>query len=213
MHEQPLRSMDYLNDSLIVLFSDHGEALGEFGYFGHHVYLNHFATDVPLIVHAPGVKPARVSQLALLSDISATVLAWLNLPNDARDARDLLTLRDDHAERYGVSEAFPVRGRTLYDVARSPIRSTAELSERLERLRTAAIDYQPKVSLVSTRYRLIVNRVTGTEELYDRVKDPSERDDLSTGKLKVHKRMREALADIMRERSERIYCRVKSAAR
>jgi arylsulfatase A-like enzyme len=204
-----LERLDYLSDSLIIVFSDHGEALGEFGYFGHHVYLNHFATDVPLIVHAPGVKPARVSQLALLSDISATVLAWLNLPNDARDARDLLSLHSDHTERYGVSEAFPVRGRTLYDVARSPIRSTSELSERLERLRTAAIDYQPKVSLVSSHYRLIVNRVTGTEELYDRVKDRQERDDLATRKLKVHKRMRTALADIMRERSERIYCRVK----
>jgi arylsulfatase A-like enzyme len=204
-----LERHNYLHDSLIIIFSDHGEALGEFGYFGHHVYLNNFATDIPLIVHAPGVAPARVQQLALLSDIAPTVLSWLSLPNDAQDARDLLSLLDDHSERFGVSEAFPVRGRALYDVARSPIRSPAELNERIEQLRTAAIDYQPKVSLVSRRHRLIVNRVTGAEEFYDRVKDPSEYNDLSPQQLGAHKRMRNALKTIMEERSERIYCRVR----
>ncbi|HET8932284.1 MAG TPA: sulfatase-like hydrolase/transferase [Polyangiales bacterium] len=206
-----LERLDYLKDSLIIIFSDHGEALGEFGYFGHHVYLNQFATDVPLIVHAPDVAPGNVQQLALLSDIAPTVLTWLGLPNDAHEARDLLSLRDDHAERFGVSEAFPVRGRALYEVARSPIHTPTELSERIEQLRTAAIDYQPKVSLVSDRYRLIVNRVTGGEEFYDRVEDPTEKNDLAPQQLKIHKRMRKALRTIMQKRSERIYCRVQNA--
>ena len=206
-----LDRLNYLNDSLIIIFSDHGEALGEFGYFGHHVYLNNFATDIPLIVHAPGVAPARVQQLAMLSDIAPTVLSWLSLPSDAEDARDLLSSIDDDSERFGVSEAFPVRGRALYEVARSPIHNPAELTERIEQLRTAAIDYQPKVSLVSERHRLIVNRVTGAEEFYDRVKDPTEQTDLSAQKLPAHKRMRKALKTIMEERSERIYCRVQSA--
>jgi choline-sulfatase len=204
-----LERLNYLNDSLIIIFSDHGEALGEFGYFGHHVYLNQFATDVPLIVHAPGVAPAQVQQLALLSDIAPTVLSWLGLPSDAHEARDLLSLVKDRSERFGVAEAFPVRGRALYDVARAPIHTPAQLSERVEQLRTAAIDYQPKVSLVSARHRLIVNRVTGAEEFYDRAKDPAERNDLAPQKPKAYKHMRKALQDIMRERSERIYCRVR----
>jgi arylsulfatase A-like enzyme len=207
-----LERLDYLKDSLIIIFSDHGEALGEFGYFGHHVYLNQFATDVPLIVHAPDVAPGNVNQLALLSDIAPTVLNWVGLPSSAYDARDLLSLRDDHSERFGVSEAFPVRGRALYEVARSPIHTPAELNKRIEQLRTAAIDYQPKVSLVSDRYRLIVNRVTGNEEFYDRVKDPTEKDDLAPQKLKIHKRMRRALKTTMEQRSERIYCRVQNAS-
>ena len=206
-----LERLNYLSDSLIIIFSDHGEALGEFGYFGHHVYLNSFATDIPLIVHAPGIEPAREEQLALLSDIAPTVLSWLSLPSDAEDARDLLSLLGDSSERFGVSEAFPVRGRALYEVARSPIHSPAELGERIEQLRTAASDYQPKVSLVSGRHRLIVNRVTGAEEFYDRVSDPAEENDLSAQTLRAHKRMREALRTIMEQRSERIYCRVKNA--
>jgi hypothetical protein len=152
-----------------------------------------------------------VQQLALLSDIAPTVLSWLSLPSDAEDARDLLTLIEDSSERFGLSEAFPVRGRALYEVARSPIHSPAELSDRIERLRTAAIDYQPKVALVSRRHRLIVNRMTGAEEFYDRQNDPAERNDLSSQQLRAHKRMRKALKDMMEERSERIYCRVRNA--
>jgi hypothetical protein len=67
------------------------------------------------------------------------------------------------------------------------------------------------VSLVSTHHRLIVNRVTGAEEFYDRDQDPTERNDLAPQQLRVHKRMRKALKSIMKQRSERIYCRVRNA--
>ena len=209
---QELDRLGYLSDSLVIVFSDHGEALGEFGYFGHHVYLNQFATDIPLLVHAPGVSPRRSEQLALLSDITPTVLQWLGLPAPAGDAHSLLALPSPTEERFGMSEAFPVRGRALYDVARKPIRSTAELAERMQLIRTAAIDYQPKVALVSSRYRLIVNRVTGAEEFYDRAADPQEKRDLSADSLPAHTRMRDALSALMERLSERIYCRVQAAA-
>jgi arylsulfatase A-like enzyme len=207
-----LERLGYLSDSLVILFSDHGEALGEFGYFGHHVYLNQFATDIPLLVHAPGLPPRRSAQLAVLSDITPTVLEWLGLPLPAGDAQSLFSLPGPETERFGMSEAFPVRGRALYDVARSPIRSTAELAERMQLIRTAAIDYQPKVALVSSRYRLIVNRVTGAEEFYDRAADPHEKHDLSADGLPAHAHMRSELGALMQRLSERIYCRVQAAA-
>jgi arylsulfatase A-like enzyme len=200
-----------LRDSLVILFSDHGEALGEFGYFGHHVYLNQFATDVPLIVHTPDGPARRSPALALLSDIAPTVLDWLGQPNDSAEAQSLLTLPEAAPERFGVSEAFPVRGRTLYDVAGAPLENTEALRERLLRLRSAAIDYQPKVALVSARHRLIVNRVTGAEEFYDRAEDPQERNDRAAENLPEYQRMRAALERIMRERSERIFCRVQAS--
>ena len=129
------------------------------------------------------------------------------------DARDLLALAADGGERYAMSEAFPVRGRALYDVARMPITSPTALLERMRLLRTAAIDYQPKVSLVSAQYRLIVNRVTGAEEFYDRVRDPGERNDLAPDNLPEYARMRSALATQMRALSERIYCGVQRTSR
>jgi arylsulfatase A-like enzyme len=207
-----LDRLGYLRDSLVIVFSDHGEALGELGYFGHHVYLNQFATDIPLLVHAPGVPARRSQRLVLLSDLAPTVLEWLGLKAPAGDARSLFALEPDGSpERYGMSEAFPVRGKALYDVAREPISSIATLTERMRLIRTAAIDYQPKVSLVSAQYRLIVNRVTGAEEFYDRVRDPTEEHDLSQDGVLAQGEMRQALSKLERRLSERIYCRVLAA--
>jgi arylsulfatase A-like enzyme len=118
------------------------------------------------------------------------------------------TAQDD---RYVLSEAFPIRGPALYDVARVAISNPQSLAERMQLIRTAAIDYQPKVSLVSTRYRLIVNRETGAEEFYDRVNDPAEEHDLSQDALPAAHAMREALRQKQHQLSERIYCRVAQA--
>jgi arylsulfatase A-like enzyme len=204
-----LRALDrlgYLRDSLLIVFSDHGEALGELDYYGHHVYLNDFATDVPLIVHAPGLTAQHSERQVLLSDIAPSVLEWMGAPLPSGDARSLFATAQD--DRYVLSEAFPIRGPALYDVARVAISNPQSLAERMQLIRTAAIDYQPKVSLVSARYRLIVNRETGAEEFYDRIHDPAEEHDLSQDDLPAAHDMREALRQRQRQLSERIYCRV-----
>jgi arylsulfatase A-like enzyme len=207
---QTLQTMGFLRDSLVIVFSDHGEALGELDYFGHHVYLNHFATDIPLLVHAPGLAAGRSQRQVILSDIAPTVLQWVGLPAPPGDAHSLFA-QDSGKERYVMSEAFPVRGRALYEVARAPIRNVDALAERMRLLRTAAIDYQPKVALVSPQHRLIVNRVTGAEEFYDRGSDPNEERELSQDGVAEHARMRSALRELERRLSERIYCRVLEA--
>jgi arylsulfatase A-like enzyme len=204
---EELDKLGYLEDSLVIVFSDHGEALGELDYFGHHVYLNQFATDVPLLVYAPGQAPRRSERLVLLSDIAPTVLDWVGVKSAPGDARSLFE-NVDATERYGMSEAFPIRGRALYDLARLPIHDAATLAQRMQLIRTAAIDYQPKVALVSARYRLIVNRVSGAEEFYDRVRDPTEEKDLSQDGLSALQDMREALRGRLERLSQRIYCRV-----
>jgi len=201
-----LETLGYMKDTLLIVFSDHGEALGELGYFGHHVYLNQFATDVPLLVRAPGLAPRVSQRLVLLSDIAPTVLEWIGSAATSGDARSLFA--ESVTERYGLSEAFPLRGRALYEVARLPIMNAEQLARRMQLIRTAAIDYQPKVALVSAHYRLIVNRETGAEEFYDRVRDPDEEHELSQDGLPVQHAMREALRELQLELSERIYCRV-----
>ena len=204
---QELERLGYLRDSLVIVFSDHGEALGELDYFGHHVYLNQFATDVPLLLYAPGLAPQRSERLVVLSDIAPTVLDWVSVASAPGDARSLFE-NADATERYGISEAFPIRGRALYDLARVPIRDASALTDRMQLIRTAAIDYQPKVALVSARYRLIVNRMNGAEEFYDRVLDPTEEKDLSQDGPRELLDMREALRWRLMRLSQRIYCRV-----
>ncbi len=205
-----LKSLGYYDDSLIAVFGDHGEAIGELGYYGHHVYLNHFIGDIPLMIRAPGLTPGTSQQLASLTDLAPTLLEWTGTtaPALASDARSLFELARSTDDRYGLSEAFPVRGRLLYELVREPITSEAGLRDRWSLVRSGSADYQPKVALVGSRYRLIVNRVTGDEEFYDRVNDPAERDDLSDRELPEHRRMRRELATVVRRMSERIHCRV-----
>lgn len=205
-----LEKQGYFEDSLIVIFGDHGEALGELGYYGHHVYLNQFIGDVPLIVHAPGLAAGTSDQLATLIDIAPTVLEWTGAEEVALDgeARSLFELAQSRTERYGLSEAFPVRGRLLYDIVRQPILDRSALLERLSLVQSGSADYQPKVALVSSRERLIVNRVTGDQEFYDRVADPREAVDLSQEGLPAHARMRTALGRAMQRMATRIACRI-----
>ncbi len=205
-----LRSSSYWASSLVIVFADHGEALGERGHHGHHVYLNRWLTDIPLLVHAPGIAAGSSEALASIADISPTVLQWAGVPAPATDARSLLPRPAAVAEpeRYAVSEAFPVRGNALFDLAREPIGTLEELVKRITLVQQGTQDYLPKVSVVSARYRLIVNQVTGNEELYDRVNDPDELHDLADAGRPVQARLRAALASWSRTQSSRIYCRV-----
>ncbi len=161
----------WLDDSLIILMSDHGEALGERGYVGHHVYLDAWLTDVPLIVHYPGVEAGTVIEPVALTDLTATIHHFLDLPAP-QGVSSLSWIGEERHERI-VSEAFPARGSRLFSLVNKKDRSVAALMARAEMVQSSAnASYEPKVSLVEGRYRLIVGRKTGVVELYDRIDDP-----------------------------------------
>lgn len=76
-----LRERKLFDESLIVFVSDHGEALGERGAFGHAQSLYAEELDVPLVVKLPGqTRGERVSRLAQHVDLLPTVLAAAGLP-------------------------------------------------------------------------------------------------------------------------------------
>ncbi len=70
------------DDTLLVFFSDHGESLGEHGYWGHGKNAHWPNLRVPLILSGPNVpKGRRVSTPVSLVDLSPTLLDLLGLPN------------------------------------------------------------------------------------------------------------------------------------
>ena len=104
-----LRTDGWTEDSLVVFFSDHGEALGEQGYWGHHVYLNGWMTDVPLVVWHEDLPPARPRVGVSLADVAPTVLHFLGLPSPPDiTAQSLFTLDSEMENRPTFSEAFPL---------------------------------------------------------------------------------------------------------
>ncbi|QDU84324.1 Arylsulfatase [Planctomycetes bacterium Pla163] len=72
-----------LDNTLVVVFSDHGEAFYEHGAFGHHEGLYRELTHVPLIVAGPGLEPAVVDEPVGLVGLSATLLELLDVDSTA----------------------------------------------------------------------------------------------------------------------------------
>ena len=91
---QELRRLDLYDRSLVVLFSDHGEALGDHGGQTHGVFLYREALQVPLLVKLPGSENGgrRVSSPARLVDVFPTVLDVAGAAVPPNDGLDLLEL-------------------------------------------------------------------------------------------------------------------------
>lgn len=67
-----------LLDTTVVLFvSDHGEALGQNGFWVHSVFLWDQLIQVPLIVHAPGVGARRIDSRVSLVDVAPTLARYM----------------------------------------------------------------------------------------------------------------------------------------
>ncbi len=64
----------------VVLFSDHGQGLGEHGVMTHTQYVYHSLIHVPLAVHIPGVEPVCVAQNVSLLDLAPTALELAGVP-------------------------------------------------------------------------------------------------------------------------------------
>ena len=157
-----LESRGQLDNTLIVITSDHGELHGEHAAFGHGSHLYRQVVDVPLLVVGPGNVPhARtVAQAVSLRDLPSTVV-------------DLV----------GLSQGQPFPGRSLgrcWNAA--PAQSSPDdaflVAETADELSRAPADSTRVRSLLHAGKVYIRNK-DGTEELYDHATDPAESRDLS----------------------------------
>jgi arylsulfatase A-like enzyme len=98
-----LRKAGLLDATLLVITSDHGEGLGERGYFQHGPRVDEAVMRVPMIMRFPrqashGHAGQRVAQLVRTIDIFPTILATLGIPvPDEVQGRSLLPAIDGGA--------------------------------------------------------------------------------------------------------------------
>jgi arylsulfatase A-like enzyme len=78
-----LRENGRLDDTIVFIIADHGEAFMEHGAVDHSNKPYNNNTLVPLIVHAPGAAPARFSEPCGLIDVGPTALAFAGIPSPA----------------------------------------------------------------------------------------------------------------------------------
>lgn len=105
------------DNTIVVVWGDHGYNLREHGLWCKHCNFN-TAMQVPLIIKAPGVAPARISGIAELVDLYPTLCALTGLrpPADQLDGQDLGPLmRDPSLPGDGVAVSKYGNGVTLIE--------------------------------------------------------------------------------------------------
>jgi arylsulfatase A-like enzyme len=158
-----LRRQGLLDNTVVIITSDHGEAFGDHGHLGHGPSLHLDEIGVPLVILSPGAPAGRVVESPVsLRDLPATVI-------------DVL----------GLSAGSPFPGRSLAAYWHSAPGmlprgiTTPALSEQVD---ATAFQPQPasgrghirfQMSLVASGHHYIRDGM-GTETLYDLRRDPFE---------------------------------------
>lgn len=138
------------DDTVLVVTSDHGEAVGEHGWVEHGDLVYEEQLEVPLVLYVPGALAAaeRVPGPATLADVAPTLLGLAGLPvPDAMDGVDLAA---------GLERDRPLLARS-HGTAMMP----------------------PEVAWRRGVLKLVVDLGTGDRELFDLEHDPGELVDLS----------------------------------
>jgi choline-sulfatase len=143
-----------LDRVVVIVVADHGESLGDHGERDHGVFLYEGVLRVPMIMRAPGIRPARVASVVRLTDVMPTVLDLLGVPAPPLDGVSLLatlngppTDLDAYAEslypqRHGWAPLFSLRSDRfkfidaprpeLYDLRLDPFEQRNIIEQRQE---------------------------------------------------------------------------------
>ncbi|MCM8532262.1 MAG: sulfatase [Lentisphaeraceae bacterium] len=137
----------YSENTIIVLFSDHGWHLGEKEHWGKWTGWNR-STRIPFIIVNPGQKQGSQShQLVNLIDLYPTLIDMAGLPPKQMDAKSI---------KHIVNEPKVERSRTVYSY----------------------FDHG-NFAVINKKWRLIRYK-SGEKELYNRINDPHEYNNLSS---------------------------------
>jgi arylsulfatase A-like enzyme len=160
-----LQKRGILEDTLVIITSDHGEQFGGHGLFNHGNSLYRQLLQVPLVISFPGQLPSgdRVRKPVSLRDIPATVMEILRL---------------EHVFRFpGISLTRYMRGAKKLPEQAEPV--VSELTRGQEFRRPGLPNGEGDMKSVISHGMHYIKNGDGREELYDFEGDPLEKHDLS----------------------------------
>jgi arylsulfatase A-like enzyme len=183
---EALEKEGILDDTLLIVTSDHGENIGDHGMIDHALSMYDTTVRVPLVIRYPErfEAGAVVDDLVSLVDVVPTIL----------DASELI----DESNRERVehrSLCSNRRERRPFVVAENdrPVNAVRLLSEMFPGFDTTSID-RPLRMIRTDRHKLIWP-IGGEPEVYDLERDPNEKIDI-TG---VHPELEEVLTEQLRQ--------------
>jgi arylsulfatase A-like enzyme len=112
---EKLESRGLLNETLIIVTADHGDAFGEHGYYGHPRNLDDELLSIPMIMHVPDNDTEEIEIPVSLADVIPTVLETAGVNAGGLAGESLVDISSEptaHEERVVYSG---VRGDSRYD--------------------------------------------------------------------------------------------------
>jgi uncharacterized sulfatase len=193
-----LEKKGVLEDTAIIVTSDHGENQGELGIYGEHATADHITCRIPMIVRWPGKVEPGIETDALVEycDVTPTLVeAAGGTPDPALDGESFLQVllgKTDHHKdyTYGImttrgiingNECYPIRSvrndkyRLIWNLNwKVPFQNACTRSRDFQSMLEAAAAGDPRAKRVTDDYR---HRPEW--ELYDVVADPLEMNNLA----------------------------------
>lgn len=185
---EQISSLGKLNNTLVIITSDHGEAFGEHGLLGHGNSLYRTSVEVPLIVRFPDRIPrgVRIDTPVTVRDLAATVVGLIGLKDES---------------------PFPGHSLARYWQGERSSKASPPLLQTLLHAPGNAgwlpVSKGDMHSILSEGYRYVLNG-DGVEELYDFDADPWEHEDLAglPQHAELLKRLRKRLGEMLAKGKE-----------
>ncbi|HSE40421.1 MAG TPA: sulfatase-like hydrolase/transferase [Acidobacteriota bacterium] len=167
-----LHRLQLMDNTIVVVTSDHGESLGEHKEQTHSLFIYDATIHVPLMIHVPKSKPERINAVVSHIDIVPTVLDWLGIPASPN-----------------------MQGKSLIPVIEEK-EQTARAAYSESMFPQLHYGWSPLKALTTGQYKFID---APNAELYDRSTDKSELNNLIKEKAETAKQMRGQLIQIAQE--------------
>lgn len=185
---QYLKKLGQLDNTLIIISSDHGESLGDHGHFDHYYVLYEGLLKVPFIIRYPEKFPAgtRYQKPVQTLDLLPTLKEMLELrdpelnemqgiplpPFDSPEKQREFTISERYKDLKGLKKSYPDRD--------------------LSRLVQWELDR--KTAIRTEKYKLIASE-NYESELYDLESDPQENANLISDKPEVAENLQKKIEE------------------
>jgi len=182
------RILDFLEknnlyeNTIIVLIADHGDAFGEHGENNHRSFLYDTTIRIPLIIKGPaGLKGVTIPNQVRSIDIVPTILELLEIPLQGN---------------YNFNS---VEGESLLKIMEGNTREDRlayiETCEEVSRKNWLHFK-RHYVGLRTGNWKLIIDKLNGTKQLYDLKNDPNEIHNLVNQQEEIARELEKKLNDI-----------------
>lgn len=177
-----LEASGLMNNTVVIITSDHGEEFGEHGTIGlHSIALYDESIHVPFVLVIPGTKPTRVPATIEVRSTPATLLEAVGAgASTALMADSVLPFVNgkEIENRIALSRTMFERDTYLPNIEvgytlMEKVKAGTEIPRERVRPYTA-----PYASAATEGHIKVINQADGTKEVYDRASDPGETQNL-----------------------------------